>query len=104
MRIVAGVKAYDEADWLLASGAAEVYCGVPGLPNHRDTDQCLASDAEFLRIARMAGRRGKRALLALNQACFGEDYPEVARRAKALVKGGAGGVIVAELPLQQYLR
>lgn len=103
MKIVAGVKAFEEADWLLASGAAEVYCGVPGLPNHRNPDQCLGSDAEFVRIARMAARRGKRVLLALNQACFEKDFPEVARRAKALVKAGAGAVIVAELPLLHYL-
>ena len=103
MKIVAGAKAFDEADWLLASGAAEVYCGIPGLPNHRDADQCLESDDEFIRISRMARSRGKKALLALNQACFEKDYPEVARRTKALVKSGAGGVIVTELPLLHYL-
>ncbi|MBI4350193.1 MAG: U32 family peptidase [Elusimicrobia bacterium] len=103
MLIVAGCKNYAEADWLLANGAAEVYCGVPGLPNHRDADQCLESDDEFIRIARMAGARKKRALLALNEACFEKDYPVVARRVKALVKACGCPVIIRELPLLHYL-
>ncbi len=103
MLIVAGAKTYDEADWLLANGAAEVYCGVPGLPNHRDADQCLENDAEFLRIARLAGARGKRALLALNEACFEKDYPAVARRVRAIVKTCGCPVIIRELPLFHYL-
>jgi len=103
MRIVAGVKAYDEAEWLLAHGAAEVYGGVSGLPNHRDADQCIRTDAEFVRIARLARRRGRRALLALNEACFEADYPEVARRARALVRAGVAGVVVTELPLLHHL-
>lgn len=103
MKIVAGSKAYGEAEWLLKSGAAEVYCGVPGLPNHRDADQCLQSDAEFVRIARLARGLGKRALLTLNEACFEKDYPEVARRVKALVKTCRCPVIVRELPLLHYL-
>jgi putative protease len=103
VRIVIGAKAPDEAEWLLTHGASEVYCGLPGLPNHRDPDQCLKSDAEFVRIARFARRTGKRALLALNEACFEKDYPEVARRTRALVKAGAGGVVVKELPLLRHL-
>jgi len=103
MLIVAGSKTYDEADWLLANGAAEVYCGVPGLPNHRDADQCLRDDAEFIRIARLAASRGKRALLAVNDACFEKDYPVVARRIKAVVKACGCPVIIRELPLFHYL-
>lgn len=104
MLIVAGCKNFEEADWLLANGAAEVYCGVPGLPNHRDADQCLKSDAEFVRIARMAKARGKRALLALNEACFEKDYPVVAGRVKAIVKACGCPVIIRELPLLHFLR
>ncbi len=104
MLIVAGSKSHAEADWLLANGAAEVYCGVPGLPNHRDADQCLESDAEFIRIARMAKARGKRALLALNEACFEKDYPVVAGRVKAIMKACRCPVIIRELPLLHYLR
>ncbi|OGR51612.1 MAG: hypothetical protein A2049_09920 [Elusimicrobia bacterium GWA2_62_23] len=104
MLIVAGSKAYDEADWLLSNGAAEVYCGVPGLPNHRDEDQCLKDDGEFVRIARMAKGKGKRALLAINEACFEENYPEVAARVKAILKACRVPVIIRELPLLHYLR
>lgn len=103
MLIVAGSKKYDEAEWLLANGAAEVYCGVPGIPNHRDADQCLRDDAEFIRIARMAAARGKRALLAINEACPAEDYPAVAGRVKAIVKACGAPVIIRELPLLHYL-
>lgn len=103
MKIVAGCKSYGEAEWLLKSGAAEVYCGVPGLPNHRDSDQCLSGDGEFLRIARLAARLRKRALLAVNEACFEQDYPEVARRVKAIVKACRCPVIIRELPLLHYL-
>jgi hypothetical protein len=104
MLIVAGSKAYDEAEWLLSNGAAEVYCGVPGLPNHRDEDQCLKDDAEFVRIARMAGAKGRRALLAMNEACFEEDYPVIAARVKSILKSCRVPVIIRELPLLQYLR
>lgn len=104
MKIVAGCKSFGEAEWLLKSGAAEVYCGVPGLPNHRDADQCLQSDEEFIRIARLAGKSGGRALLALNEACFEKDYPEVARRVKAIVKACRCPVIVRELALFEALR
>lgn len=103
MLIVAGAKTYAEAEWLLANGAAEVYCRVPGLPNHRDADQCLDDDAEFVRIALMARARGKRALLAVNDACFEKDYPDVTRRVKAIVKACACPVIIWELPLFHYL-
>lgn len=104
MKIVAGCKNLAEAEWLLKSGAAEVYCGIPGLPNHRDADQCLSGDAEFVEIARAARRLGGRALLALNEACFEEDYPAVARRVKAIVKACGCPVIVRELPLFERLR
>ncbi len=104
MLIVAGSKAYEEAEWLLANGAAEVYCGVPGLPNHRDEDQCLKDDAEFVRIALMARARGKRALLAVNEACFEDSYPSVAARVKAILKACRVPVIIRELPLLHYLR
>lgn len=97
MLIVAGSKTYDEADWLLANGAAEVYCGVPG------PDQCFQNDEEFIRIARRAAARGKRALLALNDACPGEEYSGLARRARAIVKACGSPVLVRELPLFHYL-
>jgi hypothetical protein len=103
MLIVAGSKAYAEAEWLLAHGAAEVYCGVPGLPNHRDGDQCLLDDAEFIRIARLAKAKGRRALLAMNEACFEEDFPEVAARVKAILKACRVPIIIRELPLLHYL-
>jgi hypothetical protein len=103
MRIVVGVKTYDEADWFLAHGAAEVYGSVRGLPNHREEDQCIRTDKEFLRIARLARQRGKKAILALNQACFEKDFKDIARRAKSLVRGGVAGVVVAELPLLHHL-
>jgi hypothetical protein len=104
MLIVAGSKSFEEARWLLANGAAEVYCGVPGLPNHRDADQCLRSDEEFVRVARMAKAKGKRALLAINEACFEKDYPSVAARVKAILKACRVPVIIRELPLLHYLR
>ncbi len=103
MKIVAGCKSYAEAEWLLKSGAAEVYCGVPGLPNHRDGDQCLKDDAEFVRIGLLARRLGKRALLAMNEACFADDYPSVARRTRDIVKACGSPVIIRELPLLHYL-
>jgi hypothetical protein len=103
MLIVAGSKTYDEADWLLANGAAEVYCGVPTLPCRPGPDQCFQNDEEFIRIARRAAACGKRALLALDGACSVEEYSGLARRAKALVKACGCPVLVRELPLFHYL-
>jgi collagenase-like PrtC family protease len=103
MRIVAGAKTYDEADWLLANGAAEVYCGVATLPNHYNEITCLKTDEEFARVARLARKRGKRVQLLLNESCYEKDYPEVIRRTKALVKAGCGGIVVKELAMLEAL-
>lgn len=59
MKIVAGAKSYAEAGWLFASGAAEVYCALSDIPNHRRDSLSVRSEAELLRIAALA--REKRA-------------------------------------------
>ncbi len=104
MRIVAGAKTFEEADWLLANGADEVYCAVATLPNHYDADTCLPSDSEFVRVARLARRRGKRAHLLLNESCFESDYPRVVKRAMAIDRAGCDGVVVKELAMMRALR
>lgn len=103
MRIVAGAKTYEEADWLLGAGADEVYCAVATLPNHYDERTCLKTDEEFIRVTRLARRRGARVQLLLNESCFEADLPGVVRRTKALVKAGCHGVVVKELSLLQLL-
>jgi len=103
MLIVAGAKTYDEADWLLAHGASEVYCGVASLPNHYNAITCLKTDEEFIRVTRLAHKRGKRVQLLLNESCFEKDYPEVVRRTQALVKAGCDGVVVKELAMLHRL-
>ncbi|HCC47672.1 MAG TPA: hypothetical protein DEQ38_06090 [Elusimicrobia bacterium] len=103
MIIVAGAKNFKEAEWLFANGAAEVYCALADLPNHRRSSLSVGSEAELLRITALARRKGKKALLLVNEACDPAKYPLLARRVKRLAERGIGGAVVREPSILELL-
>ncbi len=102
MRIVAGAKNYAEAEWLFSNGAAEVYCALADIPNHRRDSLSVSGEAELLRIAALARRSGGK-LLLVNESCGPAEYGPLAARVKRLCARGVGGVVVKEPAILELL-
>lgn len=103
MKIVAGVTNYAEADYF-SQRAAELYCGAPGLANHRDGQRNVASLRELERIAGLAARRGKPLHVAANEIYSPREYPAAVGRMKDCLRSGAGGFIVRDAGLLHEAR
>lgn len=103
MFIVAGAKNFGEADWLFSNGAAEVYCALADIPNHRRDSLSVGSEAELLRIAELGRKKRRKTLLLVNESCDPRKYGALARRVKRLTERGIGGVVVKEPAILELL-
>lgn len=103
MKIVAGAKSLAEARWLFGAGAAEVYCALADIPNHRRDSLSVKSEAELLRIAALAREKRGKLLLLVNESCDPRAYGRLAARLKRLCSRGVGGVVVKEPAILELL-
>lgn len=104
MRVLVGVRTYNEAEFYLTRGADEVYCGLPSIPNHGVKAENFASEAELLATIDLARRLNKQAFLVANDVFPGAVFPKTAAKVAALVRRGMSGVIIRDLALLEYFK
>lgn len=104
MRVLVGVRTYNEAEFYLTRGADEVYCGLPSIPNHGVKAENFTSEEELLATIDLARRLGKQAFLVANDVFPAAVFEKTADKVAQLVKRGMSGVIIRDLALLEYFR
>jgi hypothetical protein len=104
MRVLVGVRTFNEAEFFLTRGADEVYCGLPEIPNHGVKAENYASEAELLATIDLAKRLGKKVFIVANDVFPAAVFQKAAAKVASLVKYGASGVIIRDMALLEYFK
>ena len=104
MQITVGIKSIKEADYFLANGADEVYCGLVELHNNRLQCENLSSPDAVERVIELAAARGKKAFVAVNEIVHRKEYARTLRLLRKLKDKGLSGVILRDPALLDYFK
>ena len=104
MKITVGVKSFQEAEYFLANGAEEIYCGLLTLPNNRLPYENFSRPADIEPVIRLAAKLGKKAFLAANVIVKQKDYPRALRLMARMADLGLSGVILRDPALLAYFK
>jgi len=104
MRIAVGVKSATEARYYLENGAAEVYCGLVGMPNNRLPMENLQGVAHIRRVIALARRLKGRVFLALNDILPRAGYERTCGWIRSLTDAGLFGVILKDPAFMSFLK
>lgn len=103
MQLQVGVGSFKELEYYIEHGAAELYCGLYGVPNHVEGARNFTAPAEVGEAAALAHSAGRRLYFAANEV-HAEGLEATAAILKDLAGRGVDGFIIKDLSLLGRVR
>jgi len=104
MRITAGAKNPKEAVYYMENGADEIYFGLGRIRNNRLEKENFGSLKEITELLKEAGKRRKKAFMAVNEIVDEKDFPAILSLFSRLKERGLAGAIVRDPALLDYFK
>lgn len=103
MEIIVGVNSLDEIEYVLSRGAQEVYCGLSEIASHRMPRFSFSAIDQIYEAINIAHNKNKKIFLVVNEIYTKEEYKNLIRCLKNIIKKGIDGIIIRDFLLLLFL-